>query len=299
MAHLKAGAGKLHLLRPSPIIGRFHRPDNAESVIRREAWRRKASEKPSKEPPTFDELAESVEFDNPEAKEVLSKVTAAAEQVAAAKSKKDDLQKEIDNFDKEAEAERIEKEAQTKADKIIADAELRASEKLVKAAELQLQNIEREKQTIRNESIQDLERIESVKAGAIALVGGAISLAPLIWASGASATSGTLSLLAGLGSCGLFGITYRYAVSADVENRQLKSGVVTAFGLVRALGQADTVQLLKAQEGVAPIDPDVIGPGLLGAGQSVILFGFAAIAIEASFRFGLLKPFGSVGEEQT
>ncbi|MEW5310266.1 MAG: hypothetical protein WDW38_002081 [Sanguina aurantia] len=39
----------------------------------------------------------------------------------------------------------------------------------------------------------------------------------------------------------------------------------------------------------------VLGPAALYAGQSMLLFGFAAVALEAGFTQGVLKRFGSAG----
>ena len=36
-------------------------------------------------------------------------------------------------------------------------------------------------------------------------------------------------------SCGLFGVTFRYAVRRDLDNIQLKTGTSAAFGFVKGL----------------------------------------------------------------
>lgn len=98
------------------------------------------------------------------------------------------------------------------------------------------------------------ERVESLKAGAVAALSclfgfWAIALGNTLilgqwWDSLAGlqvraidlnfALRWAMALVGGF----LFGVTYRYAIRRDV-NPQLKSGVVLAFGLVRAFGQLD------------------------------------------------------------
>lgn len=58
-------------------------------------------------------------------------------------------------------------------------------------------------------AVQNQERIESLKSGAIAAAGGFFALVPLVWAAGAPGITGFLGLTSGVISCGLFGITYR------------------------------------------------------------------------------------------
>lgn len=75
---------------------------------------------------------------------------------------------------------------------------------------------------------------------------------------------------------------------ADATNAQLRGGVVAAFALVRAMAAGEA--LLAAAGGELSLD--VIGNAALTGAQSMLLFGFAAAAIEAGFGQGLVKRFG-------
>jgi hypothetical protein len=83
--------------------------------------------------------------------------------------------------------------------------------------------------------------------------------------------SGAIAAFSGL----LFGVTYRYIIRQD-QNPQLKAGGVLAFGLVRGLAQIDVGWSL---------------PVTVLAGESVLWFIVAAIALDTAMQFGLVKPF--------
>ncbi|WP_414526630.1 hypothetical protein [Nodularia chucula] len=84
--------------------------------------------------------------------------------------------------------------------------------------------------------------------------------------------SGGIAAISGL----LFGVTYRYIIRTD-ENPQLKSGGVMAFGLVRGLTQIEAA--------------DAVLPSLVLAGESIIWFAMAAIALDTTIKLGWLKAF--------
>lgn len=68
---------------------------------------------------------------------------------------------------------------------------------------------------------------------------------------------------------------------SDSSNRQLRLGVVEAFGLVRASGAADVLQAGSAGSPEGPLSlAGAVGPGALYALESLILFGFASVAVE-------------------
>ena len=56
---------------------------------------------------------------------------------------------------------------------------------------------------------QDEDRVESIKAGLAAAIGGAAVMAPLLLSSPQAGSSSLLSLLGAAVSCLLFGVTYR------------------------------------------------------------------------------------------
>ncbi|MGP1374865.1 MAG: hypothetical protein ACTS3T_18695 [Almyronema sp.] len=89
------------------------------------------------------------------------------------------------------------------------------------------------------------------------------------------------SLIAGISGF-LFGVTYRYAVRTDT-NPQLKTGVISAFGLVRGLAQVD-VGSAVAQS---------FWPFFAAAIESLILFAIAGLILDLGFKQGWLKPFNS------
>ena len=141
------------------------------------------------------------------------------------------------------------------------------------------------------------ERLESLKAALLTgMVAGLVQAMLLLihrrlalgWAAAlASVTQGlggwtfwvgcAIALLSG----SLFGLTYRYAVRQD-HNPQLKSGVITAFGLVRGLAQVDAGSALAQHS----------WPFVAASIESLLLFSFAGAALELSFQQGWVKRFG-------
>ncbi len=85
----------------------------------------------------------------------------------------------------------------------------------------------------RHVSSQDAERIESAKAGAVAAVGGLLGSLPYLATAGHGVGSAALTAAQIFASCLLFGVTFRYVLTADKNNIQLKGGAVAAFGMVR------------------------------------------------------------------
>ncbi len=75
----------------------------------------------------------------------------------------------------------------------------------------------------------------------------------------------------------LFGVTYRYIIRQE-QNPQLKAGGVLAFDLVRGLAQIEVGWNL---------------PCAVLAGESVLWFIVAAIALDQAIQFGWVKPFPS------
>ncbi|MEG3939619.1 hypothetical protein QT995_15845 [Microcoleus sp. S36b_A3] len=155
------------------------------------------------------------------------------------------------------------------------------------------------------------ERVESLKAGTVAALScffgfGAIALVNSLilarwWDSLTSlqviavdlnfAFRGVMVLLGGF----LFGVTYRYAIRRDT-NPHLKSGVVLAFGLVRAFGQLDAG--LSFEAGEIPGLQELL-PFAVGAVESVVLFAIARLVLDWAILFegfangrSLIQPFG-------
>ena len=84
----------------------------------------------------------------------------------------------------------------------------------------------------------------------------------------------------------------RYAVRQDLNNLQLKGGVVAAFGLCRGLALAEGTFTASNQ----PPTVAALGGAAIAAGEAMLSVGFAAAALEVAFQRGLIKPFGSVSD---
>jgi hypothetical protein len=89
--------------------------------------------------------------------------------------------------------------------------------------------------------------------------------------------NGAIAALSG----SLFALTYRYAIRRD-DNPQLRSGVVLAFTLVRGLAEVDASSAIAQH----------FWPFLAACGESLLLFGGCAIALNLAFAQQWLKPLG-------
>ncbi|KAF5836077.1 hypothetical protein DUNSADRAFT_6497 [Dunaliella salina] len=172
----------------------------------------------------------------------------------------------------------------------MAEAEVAAAQKMLEAAEMEMAAARQGQR----DAGMDEERKDSVKAGIAAAAAGLVFSLPLLLSNQSGGAGGSVSAALGLAasvvSCFLFGVTYRYIVRYDITNTQLRGGAVGAFGLVRAGSAAD---VLQATSSVGPFDLDtVIGPAALYAGESMLLFTFAAAVVEKAFDLGLVKRFG-------
>ena len=141
------------------------------------------------------------------------------------------------------------------------------------------------------------ERIESAKVAiAGGLITGLIGLAWLlmdryvhgemngvIFQGGWNLTNLTLLVNGAIAalSGSLFALTYRYAIRQD-DNPQLRGGVVLAFTLVRGLAEVDASSAIAQN----------FWPFLTACGESFLLFGGCAIALNLAFAEQWLKPFG-------
>lgn len=149
---------------------------------------------------------------------------------------------------------------------------------------------------------QMVERVESIKAGAIAgfsviLADGIITLGNTvilaselnaqgnIWDIRHLAIAGAIAGISGF----LFGVTYRYIIRED-SNPHLKSGAVLAFGLVRGLAQLDAGLSLSAGN---IFSVQSIWPFGVLAIESIALFAVAQIILDWAISRHWLKPFHS------
>ena len=140
--------------------------------------------------------------------------------------------------------------------------------------------------TVASDVDEDAERVESAKAGAVAAAAGTLLSLPLLLSQSSDAVVAAESVAGVLVSCLVFGVTYRYALRDDLGNEQLKGGVVGAFGLARGLGAADVYL-----HGSDAARFETWAEAALLAGEGVLVFAFAAAALEAGFRGGFLRAF--------
>ena len=197
-------------------------------------------------------------------------------------------------------------EAQSKAERAAEEA-LALKRDAVTRAEAKISALRVEREALREELARDegegsgkwadggideaVERMESVKAAVVAGAGGGALAAPLLVSQG----GGTAAVGAAALSCAAFGVTYRYAVRRDVENSELKGGVVGAVGLARGLSAADVYLRAASLEG--DLDVASYAQAALLAGQGVLTFAFAALALEQAFERDIVKPFGVASED--
>ena len=81
-------------------------------------------------------------------------------------------------------------------------------------------------------------------------------------------------------SCALFGIVYRYAVRENIDDFQLKGGVVGAFGLVRGVGQAEVFMDVALNNDELSFAAFAQAAAICG--ESVLVFLFAGLCVEAA-----------------
>eukprot|EP00198_Chlamydomonas_reinhardtii_P005656 XP_001694992.1 predicted protein [Chlamydomonas reinhardtii] len=243
-------------------------------------------------------IAKQILQTDPEARESLRRYEEAVVRLEKAKAASEELDRMFAEAQKGAAMsdEQQEQAQRQRANEVMADAEVAAAERMLAAAELEFAAAQAEQQQWAAAANDGPERIESVKAATVAATAGLLAELPLITLTAGGDTpalSSALSLLAAMAACFLFGVTYRYAVRSDSSNRQLRLGVVEAFGLVRASGAADVLQAGSAGSPEGPLSlAGAVGPGALYALESLILFGFASVAVEAAFNAGFLKRFG-------
>lgn len=247
-----------------------------------------------------EEMIQQLLSNDPEAQQQVERVSDAARRVAELQMEQARLAQALSEAQGSdaASAQLRERRANESAKTMIAEAEAKAAELLLKAAELESQSATAIRESAAAEAEKETERLETAKAGAAAAVGGAASSLPLIISSFSTSTTalGALFSLGGAGaSAFLFGLVYRYALRQDLNNTQLKGGVVAAFGLVRGIGQASQI-ILAALNNSASVESggdiiDTLGLAAAAMGESMLLFAFASVALEFAFQRDWVKPF--------
>lgn len=183
--------------------------------------------------------------------------------------------------------------AQSEAESAAMD-ELRIQEERMRRAEENLRKAAEETKRLREEGLEgsggneaerrqkkDLDRIESAKAGTISAIGGVLLSLPLALSQ---FSGNAFNQFADVGatalSCALFGIVYRYAVRENIDDFQLKGGVVGAFGLVRGVGQAEVFMDVASNNGELSFAAFAQAAAICG--ESVLVFLFAGLCVEAA-----------------
>lgn len=212
---------------------------------------------------------------NPES---IQRITDAANRVAELQLEQERLQKQLEDVQNDS-SESREKKARAEAAEMMADAEVQAAELMLKAAELASAEVDAE----RSKQVDEINKIESIKAGVFSAVGGSLATIPFFFtvSDGSGSTVEVLTECAAAAVCSfLFGVVYRYAVRSDKGNAQLKGGVVGAFGLVRGLSLAQSIVNAGTAGYTSMPSLEVLGHAAVSMGQSMILFGFCSVALE-------------------
>lgn len=183
--------------------------------------------------------------------------------------------------------------AQSEAESAAMD-ELKIQEERMRRAEENLRKAAEETKRLREEGLEgsggneeerrqmkDLDRIESAKAGTVSAIGGVLLSLPLALSQ---FSGNAFNQFADVGatalSCALFGIVYRYAVRENIDDFQLKGGVVGAFGLVRGVGQAEVFMDVASNNGELSFAAFAQAAAICG--ESVLVFLFAGLCVEAA-----------------
>ena len=86
------------------------------------------------------------------------------------------------------------------------------------------------------------DRLESIKAGAIAAIVGTLAGLPISFTQVSSTSQLILPTAIAFVSCALFGVTFRYAVRKDLDDIHLKTGTAAAFGVVKGIIQTQNLR---------------------------------------------------------
>lgn len=131
-------------------------------------------------------------------------------------------------------------------------------------------------------------RIESAKAAFIAASVGTLAGLPIYLTQASDNSLLILPLVVAFISCALFGVTYRYAVRRDLDDFHLKTGAAAAFGVVKGLAILEGGPPLELEMG------SLVSHAINGAvcvSENILIFGFAAVAMDFCFKTGVLSPF--------
>ena len=135
------------------------------------------------------------------------------------------------------------------------------------------------------------ERIESLKASTMAAISGSIVAVPTLSLSNTLASVPEWEYAIGMlaAQLALFGAVYRCTVRCD-DNKMLRQGAVGAAALCRALASLPLSSTWT---------PDLSSQLFGHFGEGLVVFGFAAAAIERTWQLGLARPLAGWSPELT
>ena len=163
-----------------------------------------------------------------------------------------------------------------------------------------------EKSQTREDKFSLLQRIESVKTGALGAVSGGIASAPFLalhdivfqydpyHANGLASWEFDTDM--GSLQSALFAIVYRYCVREEDDNDMLNMGVVGAFVAVRTLARVKVPEYCSAApldcgDPLGYFDWNMIQQLALNGVESAALFGAAAVAMEYAYDRNWISKF--------
>ncbi|KAK7265958.1 hypothetical protein RIF29_18593 [Crotalaria pallida] len=140
----------------------------------------------------------------------------------------------------------------------------------------------------KKKSDREKERWESVKAASISALIGTLSGLPIYSGHVTNTAQLLLPLAINFISCALFGVTFRYTIRRDLDDVQLKTGIASAFGVVKGLAMLSGGPLLQLNfESFLSHAKD----GTIYVSENLFIFVSAAVALDYCFKTRLLSPF--------
>ncbi|VFQ59799.1 unnamed protein product [Cuscuta campestris] len=137
---------------------------------------------------------------------------------------------------------------------------------------------------IENETMD--KRKESFNAALISAVVGTIAGLPISLTRVATMDELILQLAITSISCALFGVTFRYMFTRDLDNFWLKTGTPAAFGLAKGLAELTNGSPLELN------DPATFfSHAAMCISDNLLVFLFAAVGLDLCMKLRILSPF--------
>ncbi|KAL5719147.1 hypothetical protein ACHQM5_011968 [Ranunculus cassubicifolius] len=138
------------------------------------------------------------------------------------------------------------------------------------------------------EIMKEIERFESVKAASISALIGTLAGLPISISQVSTPEQLILPVAITFISCALFGVTFRYTMRRDLDDIHLKSGVVAAFAIAQGLGAVGAGPPLELT--LESFMSHAVN-GAVYVSENLLIYFFAAIALDFCFKMQLLSPF--------